>query len=56
MVGSSLADAQTKFDRVDVAANLHHPYGAVWENKPVLVCRGLKGNLQEIWPKVKNWD
>ena len=56
LVGSSLADAQTKFERVDVAANLHHPYGAVWENKPVLICRGLRGNLQEIWPKVKNWD
>lgn len=56
VIGSSLRDLESKCDNVEVAANLHHPYGAAWENGPVLVCRGLKGNLQEIWPKVKNWD
>jgi hypothetical protein len=56
LVGQRPAQAQENFKRVDVAANLHHPYGAVWENKPVLICHGLKYNLQEIWPKVKIWD
>jgi hypothetical protein len=41
---------------VQVAAELSHPYAAVWENKPVLVCRGLKTPLAEVWPQVKNWD
>ncbi len=41
---------------VQVAAELSHPYTAVWENRPVLVCRQPRRRLAEIWPKVKNWD
>ncbi len=41
---------------VQVAAQLSHPYTAVWENGPVLVCRRPRQPLAEIWPKVKNWD
>jgi hypothetical protein len=41
---------------VQVAAELSHPYTAVWENKPVLVCRRPRTPLAELWPKVKNWD
>lgn len=41
---------------VQVAAELSHPWGAVWENKPVLVCRKPRLGVAEIWPKVKNWD
>jgi 4-amino-4-deoxy-L-arabinose transferase-like glycosyltransferase len=41
---------------VQVAAELSHPWGAVWENKPVLVCRRPRLSLAELWPKVKNWD
>jgi hypothetical protein len=43
-------------DRLDVAAELYHPYAIKFENRPVLVCHGLKANLQEIWPRVKDWD
>ena len=38
------------------SAELSHPYTAVWENKPVLVCRQPRTALAELWPKVKNWD
>jgi hypothetical protein len=41
---------------VQVAAELSHPWTAVWENAPVLVCRRPRMTLREIWPKVKNWD
>jgi hypothetical protein len=41
---------------VQVAAELSHPWTAVWENKPVLVCRKPRLSLAELWPKVKNWD
>jgi hypothetical protein len=41
---------------VQVAAELSHPWAAVWENRPVLVCRNPRTPLVEIWPKVKNWD
>ena len=41
---------------VQVAAELSHPWGAVWENGPVLVCRQPRMSLREIWPKVKHWS
>jgi 4-amino-4-deoxy-L-arabinose transferase-like glycosyltransferase len=41
---------------VQIAAELSHPWTAVWENRPVLVCRNPRTPLVEIWPKVKNWD
>jgi len=40
---------------VRVAAELHHPLGAVWENGPVLVCREPRMSLQEVWPRIKKW-
>ena len=40
---------------VEVAAELSHPWTAVWENGPVLVCRRPRHAVAEIWPKVKNW-
>ena len=43
-------------DRVDIAAELYHPYAIKFENKPVLVCYSLKANLKEIWSRVKDWD
>jgi len=55
-----LGDQPTSLGRwcgdVQVVANLSHPYAAVWENKPVLVCRQPRQSIQEIWPKIKNWD
>jgi hypothetical protein len=41
---------------VQVAARLSHPWTAVWENGPVLVCRQPRMPLREIWPKVRIWD
>jgi 4-amino-4-deoxy-L-arabinose transferase-like glycosyltransferase len=41
---------------VQVAAELSHPWTAVWENRPVLVCREPRSSVQAIWPKIKNWD
>jgi 4-amino-4-deoxy-L-arabinose transferase-like glycosyltransferase len=40
---------------VEVAAELFHPWTAVWENGPVLVCRRPRYRLEEVWPKVRNW-
>ncbi len=41
---------------VQVAAELSHPWGAFWENGPVLVCRQPRLPIQEIWPKLKHWS
>lgn len=46
------------FNEVTVVAELHNPYAPPWENRPVLLCRGPKNfhSIQEVWPKLKNWD
>jgi len=49
------AEARKEFAFVEVAATLNIPYAYSYETRPILVCRGLKWNLQAIWPRVKNW-
>jgi hypothetical protein len=55
-----LGDRPDRLERwcadVQVAAELRHPWGAVWENGPVLVCRRPRMSVREIWPKVKHWS
>ena len=53
--GSSETDARKQFASVEVAATLNIPYVYSYETQPILLCRGLKGNLQTLWPRVKNW-
>ncbi len=40
---------------VEIAAEPSHPWTAVWENRPVLVCRRPRYRIEEIWPKVRHW-
>jgi hypothetical protein len=56
VLGWPASDLEGRCASVEVAATLRQPYAAVWENRPILVCRGLKGNLREIWPQVKTWN
>jgi hypothetical protein len=44
------------FASVQEAAQLDSPYAIPSENRAILLCRGLKWDLQQMWPKVKNWD
>lgn len=55
VVGVREADARKEFASVEVAATLDIPYAYAYETRPILVCRGLKGNLQALWPRVKTW-
>jgi len=41
---------------VEEAGVHHHPWGMEEENNPILVCRGLKSPLSEIWPRLKKWN
>ncbi|HWR14212.1 MAG TPA: glycosyltransferase family 39 protein [Terriglobales bacterium] len=58
ILGSSVERAKRRFEEVTVMAELHHPYAAPWENRPVLLCRKPKspGTLSDWWPDLKNWD
>jgi Dolichyl-phosphate-mannose-protein mannosyltransferase len=55
LVGVPEADARREFASVGVAATLDIPYAYFYETRPILLGRGLSGNLQQIWPRVKNW-
>lgn len=55
LLGSTEAEARVQFDSVTVAATLDNPYAYRYENRPILLCRGLKWNLQSGWAQVKKW-
>ncbi len=56
VLGDRPEDARQWFRECAVAAELHNPYVSPWENRPVLLCRGLKWPLRDVWPRVKDWD
>ncbi|HLK32252.1 MAG TPA: glycosyltransferase family 39 protein [Terriglobales bacterium] len=57
VLGDEPASLQRWCNSVEVAApSTDPPYGAVFERHPVLLCRGLKANLQQVWPQLKDWD
>jgi hypothetical protein len=55
LLGGKESEAREQFESVTVAATLDNPYAYRYENRPILLCRGLKWNLQTGWSKVKNW-
>lgn len=55
VLGDEESDAREHFDSVTVAATLYNPYAYRYENFPILLCRGLKWDLQTEWSRVKNW-
>jgi Dolichyl-phosphate-mannose-protein mannosyltransferase len=56
LVGSPIGDARPHFASVEPAATLDNPYALSYENRPILLCRGLKTNLQTLWPRIKKWE
>jgi hypothetical protein len=57
LVGSGrIEDARKVFASVELVADLNNPYAIPNENRPILLARGLKANLQELWPQLKDWD
>lgn len=48
-------DDHKDFTSFQVAATQNTPYAFSYENQPILLCRGLKWNLQKEWSRVKYW-
>jgi len=44
------------FESVERARHVEHPYARRDEYFDILLCRGLKTNLQEAWPTMKQYD
>ncbi|HEX8766032.1 MAG TPA: hypothetical protein VF740_12780, partial [Candidatus Acidoferrum sp.] len=55
VVGQPEDDVRGYFASVEAAAPVNVPYAYSYETRPILLCRGLKGNLQALWPQVKHW-
>ncbi len=53
--GDSHTTLDREFDSVQVFAQDTNPYVEPYERGPIFICRGLHGNLQALWPKVKFW-
>lgn len=57
IVGSDVEGERKHFRDVQVFAELQNPYGAVWENGPVLICRGRTfSSIKDVWPVMKEWQ
>ncbi|HEV2115072.1 MAG TPA: glycosyltransferase family 39 protein [Terriglobales bacterium] len=57
VLGDEPEALKQRCNQVDVVAEPPDiPYMAAFERHPVLLCRGLKGNLQQLWPELKDWD
>ena len=56
ILGDDVHGASQWFRDVEVTAKLDNPYAHRYENGVVLLCRGPKYNLQQIWPRIKKWD
>jgi hypothetical protein len=35
---------------------VEHPYSMTWEHYPIVIARGLKWPLAQLWPRLKFWN
>jgi Dolichyl-phosphate-mannose-protein mannosyltransferase len=56
VMGDRQETLTANFAHVEKVARVEHPYSMPYEHIDVFYCQGLKQPLQQIWPKVKNWN
>lgn len=42
------------YESVVIADTHFHPYGMPFENGPIFLCKGIKGNFKDLWIQTKN--
>lgn len=55
ILGSDGRSDRENFESVETVGRVEHPYARRDEYFDILLCRGLKFNLQEIWPGLKQF-
>ena len=55
VIGSNLEDNSKHFEDVQLAASHRSKYGVPYENVDIFICRKLKGDLKDVWPKLKHF-
>lgn len=53
--GDSRTRLESEFDSVEEFTQDANPYVEPYERGPIFICRGLHGDLQTLWPKLKFW-
>lgn len=56
VLGMRLEDVQKACSNVVVGPRIEFPYTMGWEHYNILICRGSKKPLAEIWPRLKFWN
>lgn len=56
VLGDDKEDAEKNCDTVEERERVSHPYAMGEEQFNILICRGLKTPLSELWPKLKHWN
>ena len=56
ILGSSGRHDREFFQSVEKVGRVEHPYSRRDEYYDILLCRGPKKSLQEIWPELKQFD
>jgi hypothetical protein len=56
ILGDSKEDVEKKCANVEERERVGHQYAMGYEHFNILVCRGLKVPLPELWPKLKFWN
>lgn len=56
VLGDEKEDAEKSCRSVEERGRVGHPYAMGEEQFNILVCRGLKTPLPELWPKLKHWN
>jgi hypothetical protein len=55
VLGSDGSGDREHFHSVEVAGRAYNPWSRLDERYYIFLCRGLKWDLREIWPKLKHW-
>jgi hypothetical protein len=49
-------DATESCESVEESLAVGHPYAMAQEHYTILICRGLKAPLSDVWPSLKKWN
>jgi hypothetical protein len=55
VLGSDGTGDREHFRSVEVAGRAYNPWSRLDERYYIFLCRGLKWDFRDIWPKLKHW-
>jgi hypothetical protein len=56
VLGENVRQTGQHFATCDVGPLVSHPYAMAYEEFNILICRGLKSPLSQVWPRIKNYN